>query len=244
MRTTTALPPLPATFAETRLALHRLAFYVVSPARRLATGNEIALAATTGGFGTPAGEAWGQVKVDGTELVVERDARVRRTAITTLQEAASAAGITLEPSEAERFDVPPPGQLDAPLPLSADAAAALAGWYALADDVLRAFSAELDEEDDPSPPRLWPEHFDLAIDAGSEQAGQRGSWGFSPGDVGHDAPYVYVSLPRSAVPAGDGFWNAERFPGALLGHAELGAAEPYAAALGFLREARRRLSQG
>jgi hypothetical protein len=42
------------TFAQTRDALHRIAEAVVSPARVNATGNEIALEATAGGFGTPA----------------------------------------------------------------------------------------------------------------------------------------------------------------------------------------------
>src|SRR5690349_1814114 len=120
---TRSLPALPPTFAETRLALHRLAFYVVSPARRLATGNEIALTATPGGFGTPAGEAWGQVRVEGRELVVERPEHARRAPITSLQSAARLAGIAIDPSEAERFDVPPPGPLDAELPVDADAAA-------------------------------------------------------------------------------------------------------------------------
>jgi len=60
---------MPATFAETRDALHRIAEEVVSPARVRATGNEIALEATPGGFGTPAFPDGGQVRVEGTELV-------------------------------------------------------------------------------------------------------------------------------------------------------------------------------
>jgi hypothetical protein len=230
---TRSLPALPPTFAETRLALHRLAFYVVSPARRLATGNEIALSATPGGFGTPPGEAWGQVRVDGAEVVVERSGHLRRAPITSLHGAARLAGIAIDPSEAERFDVPPPGPLDAQLPVEADAAAALAGWYALGDQVLRAIGGEVGA----SPPRLWPEHFDLAIDVGTQ------SWGFSPGDAGHDDPYLYVSLPAADVPGGDGFWNASHFPGALLPYAALvGADDPHSAALAFLRGARRRLA--
>lgn len=47
------LRPLPATFAATRDALHRVAEAIVAPARVAATGNEIALEAAPGGFGTP-----------------------------------------------------------------------------------------------------------------------------------------------------------------------------------------------
>ena len=45
---------MPMTFAQNRDALHKIAEEVVSPARVAATGNEIALEATPGGFGTPA----------------------------------------------------------------------------------------------------------------------------------------------------------------------------------------------
>ena len=57
------------TFAENRDALHKVAEEVVSPARVQATGNEIALEATPGGFGTPVFPDGGLVKVEGTELV-------------------------------------------------------------------------------------------------------------------------------------------------------------------------------
>ena len=48
----TPLSPPPATFAVTRGAAHRLAVYVISPARRRATGR-IGLRAHPGGFATP-----------------------------------------------------------------------------------------------------------------------------------------------------------------------------------------------
>jgi hypothetical protein len=57
------------TFAQNRDALHRIAEEVVSPARVAATGNEIALEATPGGFGTPPFPDGGWVRVEGTELV-------------------------------------------------------------------------------------------------------------------------------------------------------------------------------
>ena len=60
---------LPELFATTREALHRVAEDVVSPARVAATGNEIALTVTPGGFGTPPFPDGGQVRVEGAELV-------------------------------------------------------------------------------------------------------------------------------------------------------------------------------
>jgi hypothetical protein len=60
---------MPMTFAQNRDALHRVAEEVVSPARVHATGNEIALEATPGGFGTPPFPDGGLVKVAGTALV-------------------------------------------------------------------------------------------------------------------------------------------------------------------------------
>jgi len=69
--TDSPLAPLPATFAATRDELHRVAEQVVSPARVAATGNEIALEATAGGFGTPPFPDGGRVRVDGDELVTE-----------------------------------------------------------------------------------------------------------------------------------------------------------------------------
>jgi hypothetical protein len=57
------------TFANNRAALHRIAEQVVSPARVAATGNEIALEVTPGGWGTPTFPDGGQVRVEGTELV-------------------------------------------------------------------------------------------------------------------------------------------------------------------------------
>ncbi len=70
IETVPRLEPLPATFAATVAALHRVAAQLVSPARR--PENEIALVATAGGFGTPVFEDAGvlrQVRVEGAELV-------------------------------------------------------------------------------------------------------------------------------------------------------------------------------
>jgi hypothetical protein len=67
------LEPLPTRFAETRIALHKVAEAVVSPARK--PDNEIALRYTRGGFGTPFFREGGvdcQVRVERGELVRQR----------------------------------------------------------------------------------------------------------------------------------------------------------------------------
>jgi hypothetical protein len=67
------LEPLPPRFAETRIALHKIAEAVVSPARK--PHNEIALRYTRGGFGTPFFSEGGvdcQVRVERGELVRQR----------------------------------------------------------------------------------------------------------------------------------------------------------------------------
>ena len=64
------LEPVPASFAETRAVLHKVAEAVVSPARQ--PPNEISLRYTRGGFGTPFFEQDGldcQVRVEHGELV-------------------------------------------------------------------------------------------------------------------------------------------------------------------------------
>src|SRR5947209_982715 len=151
---TVTLPPLAAAFETTRDALHRLAVYVISPAQRLANG-EIILRPTPGGFSTfPFDEH--VVGVDGAELVVDG----ARTPIGSLSAAAAAAGIAPDLAQQEQFDVPPHGDVDAPLAVDPDAARALGAWYAFATDALDALRAEADGGDDVTIVRIWPEHFD------------------------------------------------------------------------------------
>jgi hypothetical protein len=227
----TALSPVPERFAATRLALHRLAVYVVSPARRVATGNEIALAATPGGFGTPPGESWGQLRVAGNELVARSGAGSERSApISSLRAGATFAGIEPDVGAATQFDVPPPGDLDAPLAIDLPSSQLLATFYALAGDALDELRRGFGPADDASAVRLWPEHFDIAIDAGG------GTWGGSPGDAAHSEPYLYASI-WSGAPA-DPFFSETAFSGASLGYDVLRAApDPRARALAFWREA-------
>ena len=85
--------------------------------------------------------------------------------------------------------------------------------------------------------RIWPEHFDAAIDLGSEADGMRGTYGGSPADSHHAEPYLYASPWKGRI---DPFFGDPTFRGASLTHAELLAADdPQSAALAFLRRARR-----
>ena len=94
------------------------------------------------------------------------------------------------------------------------AAEALAEWFAFGWGVLEELRAEAAGADlAPSPPQLWPEHFDIGLDFASA------NYGASPGDEEHDEPYLYVG-PWEAPPEGP-LWNAQGFPGAELAYAEL-----------------------
>jgi hypothetical protein len=202
------LEPLPASFAETRIALHKIAEAVVSPARQPA--NEIALRYTRGGFGTPFFEQDGadcQVRVENGELVRQHGGEETRE--------------------------PLPG-VD---PL---AATALGDFYGMACSALEQLRADV-PEGDPSLLQLWPEHFDIAIELGDEAAGRRANFGASPGDEGHEEPYLYVS-PWTREISGE-LWNATGFAGAELSYSELIAADDQrGAALGFWRERYRALA--
>jgi hypothetical protein len=202
------LEPLPATFAETQVALHKVAVAVVAPARK--PENEISLRYTRGGFGTPFFEQDGldcQVRVEHGELVRQRGT----------------------------------GESTEPLPREADGAAAgaLGDFYGFGCSVLEQLRAD-EPDGDPSLVRIWPEHFDIAIELGSESAGQRGDFGASPGDENHPEPYLYVTAWTAEV-SGE-LWNATAFRGAELGYSELLAAEDQRqAALDFMHERYRAL---
>ena len=202
------LEPLPASFAETRVALHKVAEAFVAPARK--PDNEIALRYTRGGFGTPFFELDGadcQVRVEHGELVRLRETEETRE----------------------------------PLPPEVDVASsqALGDFYGFACSVLEQLRAD-EYEGDPSLVQLWPEHFDIACELGSETNAQRANFGASPGDDQHDEPYLYVG-PWTAEVSGE-LWNATGFRGAELPYSELlEAQDQRRTALEFMRERYRAL---
>ncbi|HMO01101.1 MAG TPA: hypothetical protein PKD59_16940 [Miltoncostaeaceae bacterium] len=221
--------PLP-TFADTRLAAHRLAVYVVSPARRRATGR-IGLRAAPGAvYATPPFDG-GTVRLEAARLVRERDGEREGAPLTSL--AAAAAFLLDGPPDLEYaagFDVPGAGDIDAPLALDPAAAEQLGAWYRFGFGVLGTLRDEAGG--DASEVQLWPEHFDAALDAPC--GGGRITLGASPGDATSDEPYLYV-LPPGPVERGD-TWNATGFAGAVLPlSAFVDAGDQRAAALEFLR---------
>jgi hypothetical protein len=175
--------------------------------------NEIALRYTRGGFGTPFFE------LDGADcqVRVESGELVRQRGTEETRE---------------------------PLPHETDpvAAAALGHFYGFACSVLEQLRAD-EIDGDASLVQLWPEHFDIAFELGSEAAGQRANFGASPGDDQHDEPYLYVG-PWTAAVSGE-LWKATAFKGAELLYSELLEAENQRqAALEFMRERYRALQAG
>jgi hypothetical protein len=231
---TTAPRQLPATYEPTVEALHRLAVYVISPAQRLANG-EIIMRPSPQGFSTFEFAAGRVVGVRADRLTID-DAE---HPITSLRESARLVGIEPDVSQQEQFDVPPHGDLDEMLAVDAEAATALGDWYAFAEQALDALRADASAGDDATIVRIWPEHFDAAIDMGDDRCGHRATYGGSPGDGHHDQPYLYVSPWAGRI---DGFFADPSFKGASLRYADLIAdPKPMQAALRFLREARDRI---
>jgi hypothetical protein len=227
--------PAPS-FVDTRLAVHRLAVYVVSPARRRANG-KIALRWTLDGVGTPFFGADEQVRIAGTQLIRQVDASATAQPITTLARAADMVlGTDPDVAWAEAFDVPAPGNLNAPLPVDEQDARLLGDWFGFAYSVLESVRAD-STSTQPSRVQLWAEHFDAAFDClGNDR---RTTFGASPGDSAIAEPYLYVlpqdfdALPPSRV------WNAESFRGAVLPLRDfVDASDQRAAALAFFRSCR------
>lgn len=242
------LPALPdlAAFTNTRLAWHAVAEHVVAPARHAANG-KIGLRFTRNGFGTPffarpydecAAEDQ-QVRVEGVNLLVTRGAKDRWLMLATVSAAAKLAGI--EPgAPADVYTPTTPLEPDAPLRLDARSTEFLGAWQGFAASVLEQLRAEAPGDAAPSRVQLWPEHFDLSVDLGDEARGARGTFGASPGDAQHPAPYLYVT--RDATAPGDEFWNDPSFAGASMGvdvlSAHVDGARQRAAALEFFRRGR------
>ena len=129
------LPPTPANLIDTRVALHRLATYVIAPVRYAAT-ERFGLRATENGFGTP--EFGGRrIRVRGTELIDEADGQTRSTTITSLAAAAEFLGTSIAPSTAAEHDSPPVGDENADLDINEDASLWLGDWFGVAFAALR-----------------------------------------------------------------------------------------------------------
>jgi hypothetical protein len=222
------------TFVATRDALHRIAEHVLAKARYL-DDREIRLMSYDEGFSTPPLSDGRRVRVAGTDVAVDDWNGSRRTALTTIGQAAAFVGI--EPGfPHELYEPATEFDADAPLNLDPQSAEALAAWYGFTAEVLGKFASEID--DSPvSPLILWPEHFDQAFATEDDDTSRRANFGASPGDDGHPEPYLYVG-PWEPV-AGNEYWNAAHFNGAVLSLSSLVAeADPMDAALRFVRAGR------
>ncbi len=232
----------PPTLVDTRVALHRLATYVIAPARHRATG-KFGLRWVRGGFGTPFFGADRQIRVEGADVVVQEDDQVRSAPITTLRAAAELIGGEIDAEVAAEHDSPPLGDADETLPVDPVAVSYLDAWWGLATYTLERLRAD-DASVDPSRVQLWPGHFDPAVEIGDDD--HRASYGGSPGDAANPEPYFYVALwypDKAGIDAEDPFWNAESYPGAILPLAHLlDAPNQTVAAIEFFRAARSELT--
>ncbi len=208
-------PPPTDVLVATRVALHRLAAYVIAPVRHQANG-KFGLRWTLGGFGTPFFGRDRQVRVEGTRLIDQRGHEVRSMPIGSLSDAARLLDSDIDTETAAEHDSPDVGDVDAPLTVDAAAARLLGDWFGMAFAALEAVRAD-EASIDPSRPQLWPGHFDPAIEVGTDDT--RASYGASPGDHSSDQPYLYASLwwpDRLDLDPDDPFWNASGFTGRIL----------------------------
>jgi len=227
------LRPLPETYVETRDSLHQIAFFVLGPVRHRAEGR-MGLQAAPGGFGTP--RFGGRIaRVEGDSIVLEEPDKVATQTITTVRAAAEFVGIEYEVEWFADFHDPlDPVDPDAPLEVDDAAARALGQWFNFGTDVLERLRGHGTADDDVSEVQLWPEHFDPATELGSQDQGRRASYGASPGDTGHQEPYLYVA-PWGDIDESNSYWNSGSFGGSLLGYSDLvGAEDPVSAGLDFL----------
>ena len=184
---------------------------VLGAARYRAEGH-LGLVAVPGGFAAPGTD--GPLAVVGIALTDGR----RRQPLTTLRAACAFAGVDPEAPTHEVLALPE--RLDDPLTLDATGAGVVADWMALTATALAALAAGCGPADDPSAAQLWPEHFDLALEAGPP--GARANYGGSPGAATLPEPYLYVGPPEPRVGP---FWTAPF--GAVLTYGEVAAgAEP------------------
>ncbi len=216
-----------AHLAVTRAGWHRVAEHVLASALYQATG-KIGLVPSPGGFRTPPfGTDARFLAVDGTELVVGGAGGTKRMPLTTIRAAAEFADVA-PGAPAEVYQPATPLDLDAPLMIESDAARLLAGWYGLGAQALSRFAAEI-PGDQPTAPRLWPEHFDVGMTAAAI------NYGASPGDGHVIDPYVYVSPHDGPPPNDPAFWIAPF--GAIRTFRQIGTV---AAAAAFFRDGRAR----
>lgn len=193
-------PPDPPTLEATRRRLHGIGECLMAGPQRRA-GGRFTLRVTPGGFATTGEPA---LRLDGTDIVLNEDGRVPIAG--TFTELSVALGVEF----GRPPDPYPDGSGASPsddTTLDVASARLIQDWYLTADAALRVMAPR-------QTPILWPEHFDVAILLDDT------SYGASPGDDFHNAPYAYVSTMNH----GDSdFWNAPF--GAVLSHEQIGGVD-------------------
>ena len=175
---------------QTRKSLHAVAELLLA-GPQFEQSRSIELRVTAGGFGTTKEP---DLRVDGTDLVKDGE----RVVLAGRSVAEVAASIGIRPRSLRDVYADGP-DLAASDRLAVDAAAAeeIARAYLFGDGALTELA--------PTRARvLWPEHFDIGIEADEV------NYGVSPGDTSCAEPYAYVG-PWSfgeRSDTGDDFWNA------------------------------------
>lgn len=158
---------------------------------------------------------------------------------------AKLAGQNLKPASEVKLPYEVPAR-----PLARDAAArpgleALARWFGAAADVLQEVHARYAHRPGPSPARLWPHHFDLAVlvqlQEGAGESARSIGVGISLGDEYYPQPYAYISpypSPKDPelppLPPG-AHWHTKDFFGAVATAGEfLPLADPRAGLLAVI----------
>jgi len=216
------LPDLPANYVTQRLSAHRLAFGVISEARRLAAGEKIGLRWVRRGFGTPFFDNDQQVRLVGGEIVWQQGQGQTSQPVSTLRAAGEFLGVT--PAESQReHDSPELGDLDEELELSAEANDFFGDWFGCAASAFEELRLAGSNPED-TRVQIWPGHFDMAIDL--EEGEARATYGASTGDAAESPePYLYISPWETHVMVDRDFWNAKTFMGAVLTYQELVASD-------------------
>ncbi len=234
----TFLAPLSDSLATTRRSLHLIAFYAFSFARQQADG-EVWLTPTPGGLGTPSFD--GRVlRFEEADLVSQSGCNILAVPISTLRDALVFAGVEYDRARGERNDIEVPDNLDEVLNVEVSDVAFLGDYFSFGQSILEDLVAGAPDGDDTAP-RLWAEHFDLAIELGDEGTKSRASVGFSPGDAFIPEPYAYVAPwwkdeTRDRLPPTEPFGVALRYSDLLE------TQDPRALVLSFLGEALSKLS--
>ena len=224
--------------------LHLVGVHIVARARQQATGR-FSLRVTPGGFGTPEfGADSRRVRVAHGTLIVETDAPGAASSTAhaihgmSMRELADVAGVDLGAAFDVGHDTPEMGDRDGALELDRAGSGAVTEWFGIVAAALDQVLGAVPAASGASVTRLWPEHFDVAIDVGARRD-VRVNLGGSPGDTFSGEPYLYVGPWTADRPGDDGFWNAPF--GAVCTRSQLDDGDRVGSAAAFLLDGLRRL---